>query len=131
MAAQNISDRLIGIIGDPDWPSAPTIRSYPQPAFSLRHAHHQRFQFRLNGGAAWILPVTVLSHRTSWRPVAPTCCSHTDRLSYPRDGWFEFLDHTGSCSARVFIFVSALLLNEDRDSHERGRDESPTFALIL
>jgi hypothetical protein len=36
-----------------------------------------------------------------------------------------------SCSARVFIFVSALLLNEDRDSHERGRDERPTFALIL
>jgi hypothetical protein len=33
--------------------------------------------------------------------------------------------------ARLFIFVSALLLNEDRDSHERGRDESPTFALIL
>jgi hypothetical protein len=36
-----------------------------------------------------------------------------------------------SCSARVFIFVSALLLNEDRDSHERGRDESTGFALIL
>lgn len=28
-------------------------------------------------------------------------------------------------------FVPALLLNQDRDSHERGGDESAAFALIL
>jgi hypothetical protein len=38
---------------------------------------------------------------------------------------------SGFLARRPNIFVSTLLLNEDRDSHERGRDESPTFALIL
>ena len=52
-------------------------------------------------------------------------------LSIFRQGLEAVLDSLGEFFARVFIFVSALLLNEDSDSHERGRDEGPAFALIL